>query len=108
MISAFDLPESHPLRVAHEKSIYHRAEIERSAKCGCFFCEAIFDADQITDWRPSSEMPHAQQTALCPFCGIDSVIGDNSGFEITKRFLQEMQDVWFDGCGPGKFRQCAP
>jgi len=102
MPSAFDVPENHPLRVAHRKSIYHRAAIERSQKCGCFYCEKIFDAGQITDWTDTEE-PHAQQTALCPFCGIDSVIGDNSGFEITKRFLEEMHGAWFGGSGPGRF-----
>ena len=95
------LPENHPLRVAHKKSIYHRVEIERSQKCGCFHCEAIFDPDQIEDWTDDNT------TALCPLCGIDSVIGDRSGFEITKRFLEEMHEVWFAGL-PARFRSCAP
>jgi hypothetical protein len=95
------LPDNHPLRVAHEKSANHRAEIESSEKCGCFYCEAIFDADQVADWTDDN------MTALCPFCGVDSVIGDSSGFEITKRFLEEMHEVWFDG-STARFRSCAP
>ena len=35
------------------------------------------------------------QTAICPFCGIDSVIGDRSGVPITKEFLSGMNQVWF-------------
>jgi acetone carboxylase gamma subunit len=34
-------------------------------------------------------------TALCPYCGIDSVIGDKSGFPITKEFLEKMYQHWF-------------
>ena len=34
-------------------------------------------------------------TALCPFCCIDSVIGDSSGFPITGKFLQEMHKRYF-------------
>jgi hypothetical protein len=91
MPSAFDLPESHPLRIAHKKCRRNRADIERSQKCGCFHCKRIFDADQFAnlDWID------AGQSALCPFCGIDSVIGDHSGFEITSEFLKQMHEVWF-------------
>ena len=94
MTSVFNLPENHPLHVAHNKSIYNRAEIERSEKCGCFYCMKIFDAHQIADWV-DTRGPHAQQTALCPYCGIDSVIGDNSGVKITERFLRKMHKAWF-------------
>ena len=34
-------------------------------------------------------------TALCPKCGIDSVIGTKSGYPITKEFLGQMQAHWF-------------
>ena len=35
------------------------------------------------------------QTGLCPHCGIDSVIGDRSGFPITGEFLAKMKSYWF-------------
>jgi hypothetical protein len=35
------------------------------------------------------------QTARCPRCGIDSVIGDKSDFAITVEFLTEMRAHWF-------------
>lgn len=60
MTSAVDLPENHPLRVAHRKSLYHRAEIERSQKCGCFYREKILGADQIADILISAQ-------AICSF-----------------------------------------
>jgi hypothetical protein len=34
-------------------------------------------------------------TALCPFCGIDSVIGSGSHFPITREFLEQMKAYWF-------------
>lgn len=30
-----------------------------------------------------------------PYCHIDSVIGDTSGFPITPEFLREMNKRWF-------------
>ncbi len=94
MPSVFDLPPAHPLRAAHARSIRHRAEIEASAACGCFYCGAIFAPAEIADWTDKTN-PEPEHTALCPRCGIDSVIGDRSGFPITPAFLAEMKDAWF-------------
>jgi hypothetical protein len=97
MASVFDLPESHWLRRAHKRSIRHRAEIEASRLCGCFYCRAVYPPGEIADWTDTEALV-AEQTALCPRCGIDSVIGDKSGFEITGEFLAEMKAAWFAGC----------
>jgi hypothetical protein len=90
----FDLAENHPLRAAHKKCIRNRAEIDSSNQCGCFYCRKLFGSGQIVNWI-DTDSPHAQQTALCPLCGIDSVIGSASGLGITERVFEEMHTVWF-------------
>lgn len=77
------------LRRAHKHSIRHHEELSRSATCGCFYCLDIFDYDDIAEWTDDGN------TALCPDCSIDSVIGSESGFPITKDFLSAMKDLWF-------------
>lgn len=77
------------VRDAHEHSSKHRAEILASELCGCFYCEKTFGAQEIMDWTDD------KQTALCPKCGIDSVIGSCSGFPINKEFLHQMCEHWF-------------
>ena len=72
---------------AHECSIRNKEQIEKSEKCGCFFCGEIFSPSEITDYLPD-EPP----TAECPFCHTDSVIGDASGFPITKDFLKKNEE----------------
>lgn len=74
---------------AHKHSIRHRQEIEASQKCGCFFCMEIYGPDAITEWVDDAN------TALCPKCSIDSVIGDASGFPIDTDFLKRMNQHWF-------------
>ena len=74
---------------AHRHSIRHRAEIATSGWCGCFYCLEIFDAREIGVWTDQGD------TALCPYCGIDSVIGDASGFPVTSEFLNAMEVRWF-------------
>ncbi len=74
---------------AHRHSIRHRPEIEASDVCGCFYCERSFSSGAIVDWIGD------EGTALCPHCGIDSVIGDASGYEVSATFLARMHEAWF-------------
>jgi len=34
------------------------------------------------------------QSALCPFCASDTVIGDASGYAVTDEFLKQMHNYW--------------
>ncbi len=82
------------VKVAHKHSSIHRIEILNSKTCGCFYCCKIFSPSEIEDWCDEDENDEGQ-TALCPKCGIDSVIGDLSGYEISKDFLAKMNKYWF-------------
>jgi hypothetical protein len=79
---------------AHKHCSNHRAEVLSSALCGCFYCLQIFLPTEILDWIDN--LNHLEgTTALCPKCGIDSVLGDKSGYPITGEFLQQMEQYWF-------------
>jgi hypothetical protein len=73
----------------------HRAELESSDICGCFYCLSIFPFTAITEWI--DEGTHKAATALCPNCPVDSVIGSASGYPITPEFLKRMREYWFSG-----------
>ena len=89
-VSAF--PEL--IRSAHAHASAHRVEIERSESCGCFFCLSIFTPSAIAEWTDENE-EGIGQTAICPHCGVDSVIGTASGISVTAGFLTEMYSLWF-------------
>jgi hypothetical protein len=61
----------------------HRVEVEASARCGCFSCFKLFSPAAIRSWIDAS------QTALCPYCGIDTVLGDAS-CHLGDQFLRRM------------------
>ena len=82
------------VKAAHKRSIRHRDEVLNSSKCGCFYCLAIFPPNSIKDWC-DDQWHEDGATALCPHCGIESVIGDKSGFEISEHFLRQMHQHWF-------------
>jgi hypothetical protein len=75
---------------AHAFSANHRESLRKDAICGCFYCMEIFDPRLITEW-----VEDIAGTAICPFCGVDSIIGKNSGYPITKEFLLQMHKYWF-------------
>jgi len=82
------------IRKAHSHCSNHRNELLASAKCGCFYCCAIFPQFEIGNWI-DEDSTGVGQTALCPKCGIDSVIGDKCGYDLSNKFLKRMHDYWF-------------
>ena len=79
---------------AHQYSSAHRQQIEQSETCGCFYCLSIFPPKMIEEWI-DEDNEAIGQTAMCPECGIDSVIGSKAGFPITREFLTSMKNYWF-------------
>ena len=90
-----DFLENKDVIEAHMYSNNHKAQLLRDKKCGCFYCQTIFDPKEISEWIEDSNSCDNAGTAVCPYCGIDSVIGESSGYPITKEFLAEMNQHWF-------------
>ncbi len=83
------------LRKAHDACSNHKPELEWAQPCGCFSCKRLYKSSEITEWIIADNPADRRGTALCPYCGIDSVIGESSGFPITEEFLTAMNDYWF-------------
>lgn len=77
------------VETAHGFSSHNRKDLEKDSVCGCFHCLKIFNPIEIDEWCDDND------TAVCPYCGIDSVIGESSGFSITQQFLKGMHKEWF-------------
>lgn len=95
-----NMSDNKEIRTAHKHCKSHKEEILSSALCGCFYCLATFSPTEIVDWLDENPTnapatKRTGQTALCPRCGIDSVVGSASGYPITNEFLQKMRLYWF-------------
>lgn len=77
------------LSKAHAHTSHNRDELMHSSLCGCGSCAKIFPVSEITEWVDGGE------TALCPHCGVDILIGDASGIDLTPEFLGEMSRRYF-------------
>lgn len=75
---------------AYRRCSNHRRQLELDQRCGCFSCLTIFHPDRIRNWIPDAQ----DETAICPYCNSDSVLGESSGFPITPEFLGAMKEFW--------------
>ena len=87
---AWTIPE---LNAFYTLSIRNEESIRKSNLCGCFHCISILAA---TDVKSSEMMVEKDgfKTAICPICGIDSVLGDAS-VEITAEILEALNEHYF-------------
>ena len=77
------------IKEASKYSMYNVSELEKSNKAGCYYCMSIFDASEIKETADNGK------TAICPKCGIDSVLPDSSPFKLDKEKLEELNNYWF-------------
>lgn len=73
----------------YQYSTRHKKSILESPYAGCFFCKTLVPTRDITEWV------HEDQTAICPKCGVDSLLPDNQYFPITPELLQIMYEEYF-------------
>ena len=83
----------------HEFSSWHRHQMKASDYAGCFFCNQTFDPKDIKEWID------AEQTAMCPLCGIDSTLpglvinlafgGEGLAGQMAGELLKVMHNYWF-------------
>lgn len=83
MAAVLGIPE--PYATAHQASAYHRDEILQARWCGCFYCLKRFSRALVNEWIDDA------QTALCPYCKIDSVLAEPE----SEEFLRKMCEYWF-------------
>ena len=67
----------------------NREELTRSEVCGCYHCLELFFPEEIAEYVDE------EQTALCPHCGVDSVVGSASGLPMDRDFLLRVRRRFF-------------
>lgn len=80
------------LKLAHKNSSCHKEEILKGDLSGCFHCGETFLPTEINEWI--KENNNRGETAICPKCGIDSVLSSKLPIK-DEKFLSEMHKFWF-------------
>lgn len=70
---------------------YHNEELLSTAeKCGCYSCGCIYSPSEIKRWTDAPP-----RTAICPYCGIDSVLDDKAFEPFTEQGLRVLSAIMF-------------
>lgn len=67
----------------------NKQPLSEGGLAGCYYCLNIYPANEVVDFIEQ------EKTALCPKCGIDSVLPETSGYPLNKIVLQELRNFWF-------------
>ena len=78
--------------------IGHRRAVLAADLCGCFYCLFTFPPSSIVEWVDFDD-DGVGQTALCPRCGIDSVVPSKPSRPVTLDLLQRLQSESFGEFG---------
>ena len=78
------------LKQIHNHSFKNRAEIAQSLICYCIHCQKACASGQVEKWVDDGE------TAICPKCGVDSLIGSAAEYEMTEPLLKELHEFYFE------------
>lgn len=71
----------HEIIKVHQFCSNHKVALLKDKKCDCYYCLKIFKPNEIKEW-----IDDKQGTAVCPYCGIDSIIGESLGYRLQKIF----------------------
>jgi len=74
-------------------TVDNEIEILQSKTCTCLFCRHQIDARSVSDWVDTE----GGVSALCPECGMASLVGDASGYLFDRDLLREInQKIYGD------------
>ncbi len=70
-------------------STNHRKAVTLSHTCGCYYCLDTYSGIKVKEWVDKG------CTALCPHCGIDSVLPSH-WVKITPALLKHLHEIYFE------------
>jgi hypothetical protein len=77
------------LNKLHRKSRRNRSALAKSTICACFYCLNEYPFQRISEWSDREE------TAICPCCGVDAVVGFDTP-NADQQLLRKMHERWFE------------
>ena len=87
-LQSYSHEEETKLNKLHSYCSHNKELIITSKTCYCFYCKEKFDSTEVVEYIDNG------QTALCPKCGVDTVLPDSIK-EVNDKVIDEMNKYWF-------------
>lgn len=72
------------------RSMRNESRLKQSGICGCYHCGSIFEVSEIQEWADDGG---EDKTAICPKCGIDSVLDKDAVSPFTSAVLKHFSSM---------------
>lgn len=72
------------------RSMCNESRLKQSGICGCYHCGSIFEVSEIQEWADDGG---EDKTAICPKCGIDSVLDKDAVSPFTSAVLKHFSSM---------------
>lgn len=72
-------------------SMNNKTTLSLSNKVGCYHCCKIFYSKEVKSYTDNNK------TAICPYCNVDCLVGDNCGFDLNENIIKKANLSWFGG-----------
>ena len=69
---------------AHSHCTGNNSQLIENELCGCFYCLATYSPGEINEWIIEKDK---RETAICPKCDTDSVIGSKSEYPVSNKIF---------------------
>ena len=76
------------IKIAPKLSIRNRKSLNEVSECACYYCYKIYEVKEIKDYTDMEE------TALCPYCGIDTVLPVKCKEDKNHQLLHKIHNYW--------------
>jgi len=70
-------------------SAHNKTQLLGAQTAACYYCMKTFSTQDILEYIKAGD------TALCPECGVDAVLADNLGFDLSPEGLFKLNKYWF-------------
>jgi len=80
------------MRKAHKFANDNLWYLHEEQECVCIYCLSRFNSKDIEDY-------YMDDTACCPVCWVDGVIGEKSGYSFDDDEARMMHDFFFKNSG---------
>jgi rRNA maturation endonuclease Nob1 len=74
--------------MAPKLALRNRKTLEQVTECACYNCYKIYDTKEVKDYTDMEE------TALCPYCGVDTVLPVNCHEDKNIQLLYDIHNYW--------------